>query len=79
MLSIICVGNTWLTRTIFIGTFFRYDARGTLFDLKSFETPPGGYDRSEGLTGEEKRIEQLCDEERYFALYKGSRLLPEVI
>nr|CAG4636251.1 EOG090X07RL [Eubosmina coregoni]SVE69853.1 EOG090X07RL [Eubosmina coregoni] len=48
----------------------RYDARGTLFDLKSFETPPGGYDRSEGLTGEEKRIEQLCDEERYFALYK---------
>ncbi|KAK4019383.1 hypothetical protein OUZ56_001406 [Daphnia magna] len=48
----------------------RYDARGTLFDLKSHETPQGGYDRTEGLTSEEKRIERLCDEERYFALYK---------
>jgi len=54
-----------------IETFYRYDARGTLFDLKTFETPAGGYDRNEGLTGEEKRIERLCDEERYFALYKG--------
>nr|SVE77658.1 EOG090X07RL [Daphnia lumholtzi]SVE78286.1 EOG090X07RL [Daphnia lumholtzi] len=48
----------------------RYDARGTLFDLKSHETPQGGYDRTEGLTSDEKRIERLCDEERYFALYK---------
>nr|SVE73610.1 EOG090X07RL [Daphnia atkinsoni] len=48
----------------------RYDARGTLFDLKSHETPQGGYDRTEGLTSEEKRVERLCDEERYFALYK---------
>nr|SVE75809.1 EOG090X07RL [Daphnia hispanica] len=48
----------------------RYDARGTLFDLKSHETPQGGYDRTEELTSEEKRVERLCDEERYFALYK---------
>nr|CAG4634844.1 EOG090X07RL [Alona affinis] len=48
----------------------RYDARGTLFDLKSLEIPTGGYDRYEGLTAEERRIERLCDEERYFALYK---------
>ena len=49
---------------------FRYDARGTLSDLKTHEVPSGGYDRKEGLTSEERRIEELCDEERYFALYK---------
>nr|CAG4641773.1 EOG090X07RL [Eurycercus lamellatus] len=48
----------------------RYDARGTLFDLKSLETPQGGYDRTDALSLEEKHIEELCDEERYFALYK---------
>nr|SVE74237.1 EOG090X07RL [Daphnia barbata] len=48
----------------------RYDARGMLFDLKPHEAPQGGYDRTEGLTSEEGRIERLCDEERYFALYK---------
>nr|CAG4649412.1 EOG090X07RL [Scapholeberis mucronata]SVE93672.1 EOG090X07RL [Scapholeberis mucronata] len=48
----------------------RYDARGTLFDLKPHESPQGGYDRTEGLTAEERHIERLCDEERYFALYK---------
>ena len=39
-------------------------------DLKPYETPQGGYDRTEGLTAEERRIEKLCDDERYFALYK---------
>ncbi|EFX75393.1 hypothetical protein DAPPUDRAFT_226343, partial [Daphnia pulex] len=48
----------------------RYDARGTLFDLKPHEAPQGGHDRTGGLTSEERRIEKLCDEERYFALYK---------
>nr|CAG4638514.1 EOG090X07RL [Cyclestheria hislopi] len=48
----------------------RYDARGTLFDLKQYEMPQGGYNRYEGLTPEEKHMEELCDEERYFALYK---------
>nr|CAG4637846.1 EOG090X07RL [Chydorus sphaericus] len=47
----------------------RYDARGTLVDLKPLDVPQGGYDRS-GLTAEERRVEALCDEERYFALYK---------
>ena len=49
---------------------FRYDARGTLFDLKIHEAPQGGFDRTEGLTSEERRLEGLCDQERYFALYK---------
>lgn len=48
---------------------FRYDARGTLVDLKPLDVPQGSYDRS-GLTAEERRVEALCDEERYFALYK---------
>lgn len=48
---------------------FRYDVRGTLVDLKPLDVPQGGYDRS-GLTAEERRVEALCDEERYFALYK---------
>ena len=48
----------------------RYDARGTLFDLKVHEAPQGGFDRTEGLTSEERHLEDLCDQERYFALYK---------
>nr|CAG4644036.1 EOG090X07RL [Lepidurus arcticus] len=47
----------------------RYDARGTLHNLQLYEAPPGGYHRFEGLTVEERRIEELCDEERYAALY----------
>ena len=49
---------------------FRYDARGTLFDLKVHEAPQGGFNRTEGLTSEERHLEKLCDQERYFALYK---------
>nr|CAG4635515.1 EOG090X07RL [Artemia franciscana] len=48
----------------------RYDCRGALHDLKRFVPPPGGYDRFHDMTSEEKRIEELCDEERYMALYK---------
>lgn len=44
----------------------RYDARGTLFDLKVHERS----DSYEGLTAEERKLEKLCDGERYFALYK---------
>ena len=61
--------SSWLTCVLFPSNY-RYDARGTLFDLKPHEAPQGGYDRTEGLTSEEKRIEKFCDEERYFALYK---------
>ena len=49
----------------------RYDARGTLSDLKIHEAPQGGFDPYEGLTPEERRMEKLIDEERYFALYKN--------
>ncbi|XP_025413350.1 protein suppressor of white apricot [Sipha flava] len=46
----------------------RYDCRGALSDLKSVEALPFGQSRWEGLTAEEKKIEQLCDEERYKSL-----------
>lgn len=58
--------------TIFINCcfHFRYDARGTLYDLKLFEAPSTSYDRFHGLSAEERQLERRCDEERYFALYK---------
>ncbi|XP_015377851.1 PREDICTED: protein suppressor of white apricot [Diuraphis noxia] len=46
----------------------RYDCRGALSDLKSVEALPFGQSRWEGLTADEKKIEQLCDEERYKSL-----------
>nr|CAG4646331.1 EOG090X07RL [Macrothrix elegans] len=51
-------------------TIDRYDVRGMLFDLKPYEVQRAGYDHTTGLTTEEKHIEQLCDEERYYALYR---------
>ncbi len=35
------------------------------------EASPGGYDRYDGCTTEEKRLEKMLDEERYYALYKN--------
>ncbi|ETN63198.1 hypothetical protein AND_005095 [Anopheles darlingi] len=50
----------------------RYDARGALHDLAPYEPPPGGYrDRLEGLTAAEQKAEQLCEEERYYSLYRN--------
>ncbi|KAK6642152.1 hypothetical protein RUM44_013875 [Polyplax serrata] len=46
----------------------RYDARGTLFDLKQAEAPSGGFDRYFGLTDMERQVESMCDDERYRAL-----------
>ncbi|CAG0881621.1 unnamed protein product [Darwinula stevensoni] len=46
----------------------RYDVRAPLWDLKSWEAPPGGYDRFQCLTLEERKVEEMCDEERYLAL-----------
>ncbi|KAL4098116.1 hypothetical protein QTP88_022783 [Uroleucon formosanum] len=46
----------------------RYDCRGALSDLKSVEALPFGQSRWEGLTADEKKIEQLCDDERYKSL-----------
>nr|CAG4640939.1 EOG090X07RL [Eulimnadia texana] len=51
----------------------RYDARGALYDLKPLEYKSGSFGRFDGLTAEEKQVEELCDHERYFALYKDER------
>lgn len=53
---------------LFTFWYFRYDCRGALSDLKSVEALPFGQSRWEGLTADEKKIEQLCDEERYKSL-----------
>ncbi|XP_018335532.1 splicing factor, suppressor of white-apricot homolog [Agrilus planipennis] len=48
----------------------RYDGRSALSELSQFEASREGYDamRWLGLSESERRIEQLCDEERYYAL-----------
>lgn len=46
--------------------------RGALYDLTPYEAPPGGYEnRLESLTADERKAEQLCEEERYLFLYKN--------
>lgn len=49
---------------------FRYDGRGTLSELAQYESSREGYDtmRWLGLSESERKLEQLCDEERYYAL-----------
>ncbi|XP_046386073.1 splicing factor, suppressor of white-apricot homolog isoform X3 [Ischnura elegans] len=46
----------------------RYDGRAALADLRESEAPIGGYDLWASLSDAERRVEQLCDEERYRAL-----------
>lgn len=46
---------------------FRYDARGYLSEVSKFESQNSNH----FLTPEEKKIEQMCDEERYFGLNKN--------
>ncbi|XP_062141485.1 protein suppressor of white apricot [Drosophila sulfurigaster albostrigata] len=54
----------------------RYDVRGALCELSSYEAPPGGYgNRLEYLTADEQRAEQLCEEERYLFLYNNEEEL----
>ncbi|XP_023032650.1 protein suppressor of white apricot isoform X2 [Drosophila willistoni] len=54
----------------------RYDVRGALCDLSTYEAPPGGYgNRLEYLSAEEQRAEQLCEEERYLFLYNNEEEL----
>ncbi|KAH8259948.1 hypothetical protein KR044_005172 [Drosophila immigrans] len=54
----------------------RYDVRGALCELASYEAPPGGYgNRLEYLTADEQRAEQLCEEERYLFLYNNEEEL----
>lgn len=52
---------------------FRYDCRGALSDLRTCEASREGYDamRWLGLSESERRLEQLCDEERYYFLHKN--------
>lgn len=54
-----------------VGLSCRYDGRGALYDLKQYEALPGGHDANRwvGLSDAERRVEQLCDEERYRALH----------
>lgn len=50
----------------------RYDVRATLSDLHVHEAPPGGYsNRLDCLTPAEQKAEQLCEEERYYSLYRN--------
>ncbi|XP_017965340.1 protein suppressor of white apricot isoform X4 [Drosophila navojoa] len=54
----------------------RYDVRGALCDLSTYEAPPGGYgNRLEYLSADEQRAEQLCEEERYLFLYNNEEEL----
>ncbi|GJQ85386.1 su(w[a]) [Trypoxylus dichotomus] len=48
----------------------RYDCRGALSDLSAYEASREGYDATRwlGLSESDRRIEQLCDEERYYSL-----------
>ncbi|XP_076256359.1 protein suppressor of white apricot-like [Rhynchophorus ferrugineus] len=48
----------------------RYDCRGALSDLKKFEASREGYDamRWLGLSDAERKLEELCDTERYYSL-----------
>ncbi|XP_046469261.1 splicing factor, suppressor of white-apricot homolog isoform X1 [Neodiprion pinetum] len=49
----------------------RYDGRGALGDLRVHEPPPGGFDLRQVLTEDERKVEQICDEERYRSLYNS--------
>ncbi|KAE8743534.1 hypothetical protein FOCC_FOCC010859 [Frankliniella occidentalis] len=49
----------------------RYDVRGTVYDLRPLEPLGGGASDAlwSTLSDAERKVEQLCDEERYRALY----------
>lgn len=65
LLILILVSSFWWVFT----RINRYDGRGALSDLQAHEAITQ-WDNNEGLTDEEKRAEQLCDEERYRSLYE---------
>lgn len=43
----------------------RFDARGVLSDLRSYEALPRGIGREEYLSPEDVLVEEMCDDERY--------------
>lgn len=52
--------------------FNRYDVRGALHDLTPYESIPGGYgNRLDYLSEAERKAELLCEEERYYSLFKN--------
>lgn len=49
----------------------RYDARGYLHSIEEYEPKPGAAHRyAASLSEEEKALEELCEEERYLALFR---------
>lgn len=48
--------------------WIRYDCRGALSDLTPYIANSSNFDPWIGFTPEERKIEQLCDKERYRAL-----------
>lgn len=52
---------------------FSYDGRGALSDLSSCEASREGYDATRwlGRSEAERKLEQLCDEERYYSLHSN--------
>lgn len=71
---------------IIICEMYRYDGRGALSDLRSYEASREGFDamRWLGLSDSERKLEELCDKERYYALeineeeeemYKGTKYI----
>ncbi|XP_044261622.1 protein suppressor of white apricot [Tribolium madens] len=49
----------------------RYDCRGALSDISPYEASREGFDamRWLGLSDSERKLEQLCDKERYYSLH----------
>ena len=50
----------------FLFNYFRYDVRGALYDLREAESKG---EEPRQYTDMEIKLEELCDHERYFAMY----------
>lgn len=63
--------SVYFYHIFFWRVFYRYDVRGTVYDLRSLEPLGGGASDAlwSTLSDAERKVEQLCDEERYRALY----------
>lgn len=70
--AIASAGNCLLILRCPFENLSRYDVRATLSDLQPYEAPPGGYsNRLDYLSPAEQKAEQLCEEERYYSLYRN--------
>lgn len=51
-------------------SFFRYDVRGALFDISKYEASNIETNIAwDSLSSDERKVELMCDEERYRALF----------